>query len=126
MPPCARRSSRPDTRRRRRRPQGRGNTVTTATATTEKDRTLRLDLEGMTCASCAARIEKNLNRVEGVHATVNCATEQATVSCPEEVPLETLVATVEAAGYHARPAREAHEANGHDEHAPRDDGDPLR
>src|SRR4051812_2609092 len=126
MPPCARRSSRPDTRRRRRRPQGRGNTVTTATATTEKDRTLRLDLEGMTCASCAARIEKNLNRVEGVHATVNFATEQATVSCPDEIPLETLVATVEAAGYHARPAREAHEARGHDEHAHRDEGEPLR
>ena len=40
---------------------------------------VRLDLEGMTCASCAARIEKKLNRLDGVEATVNFATEQATV-----------------------------------------------
>ena len=40
---------------------------------------VRLDLEGMTCASCAARIEKKLNQLDGVEATVNFATEQATV-----------------------------------------------
>src|SRR4051794_41900192 len=62
----------------------------------------------MTCASCAARIEKKLNRLDGVSATVNYATEQATVSCPEDVPVGALVAAVEAAGYGARltPAEE--------------------
>ncbi len=85
-----------------------------ATATTEKPedkaRTVRLDLEGMTCASCAARIEKKLNKVDGVHATVNFATEQATVHCDPDVPLEQLLAAVESTGYGARPAKAAHEA----------------
>jgi Cu+-exporting ATPase len=77
--------------------------------------TVRLDLEGMTCASCAARIEKKLNRLDGVEATVNFATEQATVHCdPDRV--EELVATVEAAGYHAREAGAGH--HDHDEPLP--------
>jgi Cu+-exporting ATPase len=88
----------------------------TATATENKDRTLRLDLKGMTCASCAARIEKKLNKVAGVEATVNFATEQATVRCADDVPVETLVAAVESAGYGARPAKAAHEEGGHDDH----------
>jgi Cu+-exporting ATPase len=70
---------------------------------------LHLDIEGMTCASCAARIERKLNRLEGVDATVNFATEQATVHCPDSVAPEELVAAVEAAGYHAR----VHEPAGH-------------
>ena len=41
--------------------------------------TVRLELEGMTCAACAARIEKALNRLDGVDATVNLATEEAAV-----------------------------------------------
>jgi len=41
---------------------------------------LRLDLEGMTCASCAARIEQRLNRLDNVEATVNYATEAASVA----------------------------------------------
>jgi Cu+-exporting ATPase len=76
---------------------------------------LRLELEGMTCASCAARIEKKLNRLEGVEATVNFATEQATVHCDSPVPVEQLVAAVESAGYGAHPARLAHEHVHHDE-----------
>ena len=88
----------------------------TMTATENKDRTLRLDLEGMTCASCAARIEKKLNKVTGVEATVNFATEQATVHCPAEVPVEQLVAAVESVGYGARPAKAAHEERGHHAH----------
>src|SRR5215471_17737454 len=67
------------------------------------EKTLRLDLEGMTCASCAARIEKQLNNVEGVVATVNFATGQATVHRDEAVPVERAVAAVESAGYGARP-----------------------
>ena len=77
---------------------------------------VRLDLEGMTCASCAARIEKKLNNLEGVEATVNFATEQATAHCDPAVPLETLVGAVESAGYSAREAAAAHEHH-HDEPA---------
>ncbi|HEV8250238.1 MAG TPA: heavy metal translocating P-type ATPase [Gaiellaceae bacterium] len=68
--------------------------------------TVQLDLEGMTCASCAARIEKRLNRVDGVEATVNFATERATVHCSDGVAVETLIAAVESAGYGARPHEE--------------------
>ncbi len=78
-----------------------------------KQKTLRLDLEGMTCASCAARIEKKLNKLDGVEATVNLATEQATVHCDAGVPIEQLVAAVESAGYGAHPAKAAHEAHAH-------------
>jgi Cu+-exporting ATPase len=67
---------------------------------------IRLDLEGMTCASCAARIEKRLNKLPGVEATVNFATEQATVRCRPDVPDATLLTAVESAGYHAHVAGE--------------------
>ena len=64
--------------------------------------TLRLDVEGMTCASCAARIERKLNKLDGVEATVNYATEAASVSFdPTSVSVDDLIATVEATGYHA-------------------------
>jgi Cu+-exporting ATPase len=86
--------------------------MTTATAPENKETTLRLDLEGMTCASCAARIEKKLNKLNGVTATVNFATEQATVHCDSEVPVEQLVTAVESAGYGAHLAKSAHEAHG--------------
>ncbi len=69
---------------------------------------VRLDLEGMTCASCAARIERKLNRLEGVEASVNFATEQATVHCEEELPVERLLEAVESAGYGAHLARPVH------------------
>ena len=62
---------------------------------------------GMTCASCAARIEKRLNQLDGVTATVNYATEQAKVHAPDGVSVDDLIAQVEAAGYTARPARPA-------------------
>jgi len=63
---------------------------------------VRLDLEGMTCASCAARIERKLNKLDGVEATVNYASDQAAVTFdPGLVTVDDLVATVEAAGYHA-------------------------
>ncbi len=58
-----------------------------------------LQVTGMTCASCAARIEKKLNRVPGVVASVNYATETAHVECPGDVTINDLVAVVEAAGY---------------------------
>ncbi|WP_367126395.1 heavy metal translocating P-type ATPase [Streptomyces phytohabitans] len=57
----------------------------------------------MTCASCAARVEKKLNRMDGVEATVNYATEKAKVTHAEDVAVADLVATVEATGYTATP-----------------------
>jgi len=65
--------------------------------------TVELAIGGMTCASCAARIEKKLNRIEGVTATVNYATEKARVARPAGVSTEELVAAVERAGYTATP-----------------------
>ncbi|MFB4421359.1 heavy metal translocating P-type ATPase [Streptomyces sp. QL37] len=74
------------------------------TATPGADR-VELAIGGMTCASCAARIEKKLNRMEGVEATVNYATEKARVAFAEDISIDDLIATVEATGYTAqRPA----------------------
>ena len=85
--------------------------------------TVRLDITGMTCASCAARIEKRLNRLDNVEATVNYATEQATVRVPAGlVTTEQLVQAVEAIGYQAAavvtrsaPAVGSRDASGHGE-----------
>ncbi len=60
-----------------------------------------LVIGGMTCASCAARVEKKLNKLEGVTATVNYATEKASVDFPSTIDLARLFATVEATGYTA-------------------------
>ena len=62
---------------------------------------LELAIGGMTCASCANRVERKLNKMAGVTASVNYATERATVSFPAGVTESDLVATVEAAGYTA-------------------------
>jgi ABC-type lipoprotein export system ATPase subunit/copper chaperone CopZ len=67
---------------------------------------VRLEIGGMTCASCAARIERRLNKLEGVEATVNYATEEAAVSFdPARLDVDALVAVVEATGYTAAPPR---------------------
>jgi Cu+-exporting ATPase len=63
--------------------------------------TIELDVQGMTCASCAARIEKKLNRLEGVNATVNYATEKATVHVGGRTTTQTLIETIEKTGYGA-------------------------
>jgi P-type Cu+ transporter len=63
--------------------------------------TIELDVQGMTCASCAARIEKKLNRLEGVNATVNYATEKATVHAGKTTTAQTLIQSIEQTGYHA-------------------------
>jgi Cu+-exporting ATPase len=62
---------------------------------------IELEITGMTCASCANRIERKLNKLEGVTATVNYATEKAKVAFPDTLSAEDLVKTVEAAGYGA-------------------------
>ncbi len=63
---------------------------------------IELSIDGMTCASCANRIERKLNKLDGVTATVNYATEKAHVTFPAAVQPEDLVGTVEQAGYQAR------------------------
>ena len=75
---------------------------------------LQLDIEGMTCASCATRVEKALNKVEGVEASVNYATERATV-VGGVASTEALLQAIEQAGYHAK----VHED------ASAEDGDPA-
>jgi Cu+-exporting ATPase len=69
--------------------------------TQHQSRDVELVIGGMTCASCAARIEKKLNRMPGVSASVNYATEKAKVSYSPDVDPADLVATVEATGYTA-------------------------
>ncbi|WP_371796182.1 heavy metal translocating P-type ATPase [Streptomyces sp. NBC_01718] len=64
-----------------------------------------LVIGGMTCASCAARIEKKLNRMDGVTATVNYATEKARVEFGAGTRLDDVIATVEKTGYTAQPLR---------------------
>ncbi|MFI7122401.1 heavy metal translocating P-type ATPase [Amycolatopsis sp. NPDC049868] len=66
---------------------------------------VELAIGGMTCASCAARVERKLNKVDGVSATVNYATEKAQVDFPAAVSVEDLVGVVESAGYTAQPPR---------------------
>ncbi|WP_371516124.1 heavy metal translocating P-type ATPase [Kitasatospora sp. NBC_01300] len=94
--------------------------TTQAPASTE----VELSIGGMTCASCAARIEKKLNRMDGVSASVNYATEKAKVAFPAGVDVADLIATVEATGYSAAlpkpPAAEgpAGQAESADELAP--------
>jgi Cu+-exporting ATPase len=81
--------------------------------------TLELPITGMTCASCANRIERKLNKLDGVSATVNYATEQARVEFdPATVAPEDLVATVEAAGYAAKLPSAPAPAEDEDETAP--------
>ena len=62
---------------------------------------IELTIGGMTCSSCAMRIEKKLNKLDGVSATVNYATEKAKVTFVASVSPADLVATVEATGYTA-------------------------
>jgi len=87
------------------------------TTLAEQRETVELELEGMTCAACAARIERRLNGVEGAAATVNYATEVATVSYdPALLDVERLVDAVTEAGYgaHLRDGTQAPPAGDHE------------
>ncbi|GAB2842846.1 heavy metal translocating P-type ATPase [Streptomyces deserti] len=96
------------------------------TTTTPGAAEVELAIGGMTCASCAARIEKKLNRLDGVEATVNYATEKAKVTYREDVAVSDLIAAVEATGYTAHqpePVRTDPEA---DSGPAQDESDELR
>ncbi len=71
---------------------------TPVSAVTEVD----LDITGMTCASCAARVEKKLNRMPGVMATVNYGTDRAHIALPKGTSIDDAIATIEATGYTAQ------------------------
>ena len=75
--------------------------MSTDTTPDHSNESLSLAIGGMTCASCAMRVEKKLNKIDGVHATVNYATEQARVDAPTGLAVEELIAAVESAGYSA-------------------------
>ncbi|MEU7281006.1 heavy metal translocating P-type ATPase [Streptomyces sp. NPDC045431] len=109
----------------------------TSTATTAPETsTTELIIGGMTCASCAARVEKKLNRMEGVTATVNYATEKATVTHPKGVEVADLIATVVKTGYTAQepapppppppPASEPTAPDAHDTGGTESEHDALR
>ncbi len=93
----------------------------TSTDTQTRPASYELQIGGMTCASCANRIEKKLNKLDGVTASVNYATEKATVQAPEGVDTATLIETVENTGYTAALAtartarRDAGDATGTDD-----------
>src|ERR1700712_3807608 len=76
-------------------------TTTDHIAAPSHPRSIELSIGGMTCASCAARIEKKLNKLHGVSSSVNYATEKAKISYPDAVEPAQLIATVEATGYTA-------------------------
>jgi len=84
---------------------------------------IQLDIGGMTCASCAARIEKKLNRMDGVTATVNYSTEKAKVTFDESVSPADLIAEIEATGYtaHVPPSKSAPTTGAETAAAPIDD-----
>ena len=68
-----------------------------------------LELGGMTCASCAMRVEKKLNKLPGVTATVNYATEKATINLPADILISDAIAAVESSGYTAQEVRQEKE-----------------
>ncbi|MFE4577926.1 heavy metal translocating P-type ATPase [Streptomyces chartreusis] len=104
-------------------PAGATGTAGATSASGPADRAAASDVElligGMTCASCAARVEKTLNRMDGVTATVNYATEKARVSYPAGIEVADLIAVVEKTGYTAEEPAPPQPAPEHDK-APED------
>lgn len=92
-----------------------------ATGTTSE---VELLIGGMTCASCAARVEKKLNRMDGVSATVNFATEKAKVAFADGVQVADLIATVEKTGYTAEEPPPPRPAPATEPQAPAPDTEP--
>ncbi|RVX42630.1 Cu+-exporting ATPase [Nonomuraea polychroma] len=92
--------------------------------TDDRQNAVELSIGGMTCASCANRIERKLNKLDGVTATVNYATEKAKVTFGDGVAPEQLIAEVEKAGYTA--ALPAPPAQREERQEPEDELRPLR
>jgi Cu+-exporting ATPase len=88
------------------------------------DKRIEFAVSGMTCASCSARIEKRLNKLEGVTATVNYSTEKAKVTYSGDITPADLIAAVEKAGYGARLPQVS--TAGGDQPAPSDADDSVR
>ncbi|MGW4430967.1 heavy metal translocating P-type ATPase [Streptomyces tendae] len=100
--------------------------TTTASAAEPGHAEVELLIGGMTCASCAARVEKKLNRMDGVTATVNYATEKARVSYPATTGVADLIATVVKTGYTAEepaPPPEPSDESGSEEGGSGEGGD---
>ncbi|MGW5765419.1 heavy metal translocating P-type ATPase [Streptomyces tendae] len=100
--------------------------TTTASAAEPGHAEVELLIGGMTCASCAARVEKKLNRMDGVTATVNYATEKARVSYPATTEVADLIATVVKTGYTAEepaPPPEPSDESGSEEGGSGEGGD---
>ncbi|UWX98313.1 heavy metal translocating P-type ATPase [Arthrobacter zhaoxinii] len=84
----------------------------------EVSRAVELDIQGMTCASCVARVERKLGKIEGVEASVNLPLESARVTVPASVTDQQIVDAVNAAGYSARlKTRHAARPSAHGGHA---------
>lgn len=96
--------------------------MSTTAATPIPVSSVELEIGGMTCASCAMRIEKKLNKLDGVAATVNYATEKAKVSVPEGYDPALLIAEVEKTGYSAALPTPARQDSRRDDG--KDDADP--
>ena len=73
-----------------------------STALTKSTRIIELDIQGMTCASCVARVERKLGKLDGVQAVVNLPLESAQVTVPETITDQQILDTVTATGYSAR------------------------
>ena len=101
-------------------------TTTTPPPAKSDSTAVSLVIGGMTCASCAMRIEKKLNKLDGVTATVNYATEQAKVNVPQGVSVEELIAAVESAGYTAELPHWKGATVGSDDDGDLDELAPLR
>lgn len=77
--------------------------TTSPVAMAVANRTVEFTVSGMTCAACSARVERTLNKLDGVRASVNYATERATVHAPADLADDVLFARVRKAGYTAAP-----------------------
>ncbi len=90
-------------------------TAQTVTGSQPGTREIELTIGGMTCAACAARVEKRLNKLADVRASVNYATATATVTAPSGLPVDVLTEAVERAGYTAAARQERPPADADDQ-----------
>lgn len=68
---------------------------------TSRARRIRLDVTGMSCGACSRRVENTLNKIDGVHATVDISTKVATIDARHDIAVADLCEAVEQAGYRA-------------------------